>query len=123
MNRTNIKLSQIVSNFRLQVACGEKLLDRELTGGYAGDLLSDVMAHSKKGDIWITLQGHPNIIAIAKLKELAGIVIINDRKPEEETIKKAKSEGVPIMTSEMPAFELIGKLYALGISGLRNSRE
>ncbi len=123
MNRTHMKLSQIVSNFGLQVACGEKFLDQELSGGYAGDLLSDVMAHSKKGDIWITLQGHPNIIAVAKLKEIAGIIIINGRSPEEETIKKAKSEGVPIMTSELPAFELIGKLYALGISGLRNSRE
>jgi predicted transcriptional regulator len=113
------KLSEIVKNFNLEVACGKESLEKEVTGGYVSDLLSDVMANSKKGDIWITLQGHPNIVAVAKLKELAGIIIINKRKPEQETIKKASEEGIPIMTSSLPAFELVGKLYELGISGMR----
>ena len=119
MEKNKIKLSDIVKSYDLKVECSENSLNREIEGGYASDLLSDVMAHSKKGDIWITLQGHPNIVAVAMLKELAGIIIINGRKPEQETIKKAEAEGLPIMTSELPMFELVGKLYESGVSGLR----
>ncbi len=119
MKKNKIKLSDIVDAISLEIACGEKLLDREIKGGYASDLLSDVMANSKEGDIWITLQGHPNIVAVAKLKEIAGIIMVNNRTPDEETSEKAKAEGVPIMTSTLPAFELIGKLYEMGISGIR----
>ena len=82
------------------------------------DLLSDVMANCKRNHVWITLQCHPNIVAVAALKWLTGIIIINKRKPDEETVKKAKTEKIPILTSELPAFELIGRLYEMGISGL-----
>jgi predicted transcriptional regulator len=119
MEKNKIKLSDIVKSFDLKVECSKNSLDREIEGGYAGDLLSDVMAHSKKGDIWITLQGHPNIVAVAMLKELAGIIIINGRNPEQETIKKAEAEGMPIMTSNLSMFELVGKLSESGVSGLR----
>ncbi|KPK64280.1 serine kinase [candidate division WOR_3 bacterium SM23_42] len=114
-----MKLTEIVKSLNLQVACGEQQLDKEVCGGYSSDLLSDVMANSKKGDVWITLQVHPNVVAVAMLKEIAGIVMINGRMPEKETIEKAESEGLPIMTSDSPAFELVGRLYEMGISGKR----
>jgi serine kinase of HPr protein (carbohydrate metabolism regulator) len=119
MKKGKNKLSEIIKNFSLNVICGKNFLDRDVESGYVSDLLSDVMAHGKRGDIWITLQGHPNIVAVAKLKELAGIIIINKRTPEGETIRKAEKEGIPIMTSNLTAFELVGKLYTLGISGMR----
>ena len=49
---------------------------------------------------------------------LSGIIIINNRQPEEETVKKAANEKLTIMTSELPAFELVGRLYQFGVSGL-----
>ncbi len=112
-----MKLDDIVKSCNLHVVCGEESLENEVNGGYASDLLSDVMAHSKKGDIWVTLQVHPNIIAVAKLKEIVGIIMINGRKPEQETINKARSERLPIMTTDLPAFELVGKIYNMGIRG------
>ena len=114
-----MKLAEIVKSLNLQIVCGEKQQDKDVCGGYSSDLLSDVMANSKKGDIWITLQVHPNVVAVAMLKEIAGIVMINGRKPEDETIKKAESEGLPMMISDLPAFELVGELYKMGISGKR----
>jgi len=112
-----MKLSEIIKKCNLHVVCGEDLEKKEVSGGYSGDLLSDVMANSKKGDIWITLQIHPNIVAVAMLKELAAIVIINKRMPEAETIKKAETEGLSILTCDMPAFELAGVLYTMGVRG------
>jgi hypothetical protein len=114
-----VKIKDIVEKLGMRVETTKESLDREVTGGYASDLLSDVMANSKDGDIWITMQVHPNIIAVATLKDLAGIVIVQGRKPEKETIEKAQGENIPILVSDLQAFEIAGRLYQMGISGMR----
>jgi len=114
-----MKLKKVVEKFGLDVKCGAYKLDEEVGGGYASDLLSDVIANGKAGDLWITLQIHRNIVGVASMKELLGIIIVNGRQPEVETIEKAKEEGIPIMVSKLPAFELVGRLYELEISGKR----
>ena len=118
-----MKLKEIVEKLGLEVVCNDNNLDVEVNNGYVSDLLSDVLANSQENDLWITLQIHPNIVAIANIKGLAGIVIINDRKPEEETVQKAQEKEVTIMVSRMTAFELSGRLYALGLSGSKNDDE
>lgn len=111
-----MQLNEIVSKLDLEVKSGFDQLNNEVTGGYASDLLSDVMANAKKGDIWITLQVHQNIVAVATLKEIAGIILVNNRQPEEETLQKASQEKVPILVSKLPTFDLVGKLYQIGMS-------
>jgi len=108
-----MKLKEIIEKLQLKVLTGQDKLDVEATGGYTSDLLSDVIANSKEGNLWITLQTHQNIIAVAKLKDLAGIIIVNNREPDEDTIGKAKEENVPLLCSEELAFEISGKLYGL----------
>jgi TPP-dependent 2-oxoacid decarboxylase len=114
-----MKLREIIKSCNLQLLTGEKMQDYEVTGGYTSDLLSDVMAHCKKGALWITLQAHPNIVAVAVLKEISGIIIVNGRKPENETLKKAEAESVAIMSTELSAFDVAGQLYGMGIRGTR----
>jgi hypothetical protein len=112
-----MKLTELIQKLNLSVRSAKGSLEQEVTGGYASDLLSDVIAHSKEQNLWITLQLHQNIVAVASMKNLAGIIIVNGREPEQETIEKAEAENVAIMVTEMPAFELIGRLYKLGITG------
>jgi len=112
-----MKLTEIVEKLGLTVKTGDHLLNQEVKGGYVSDLMSDVMANADEGDLWVTLQIHQNIVAVAVMKSLAGIVLINGREPEKETVQKAESEGIPIMVTDIPAFELVGRLFALGISG------
>jgi hypothetical protein len=88
-------------------------INNNITGGYTGDLLSDVMANAREGDIWITRQVHQNIVAIATLKELAGIILVNSSEPAKDTLEKAIQENVPIMVSPSPAFEISGRIYDL----------
>ncbi|MBW8035217.1 MAG: serine kinase [Planctomycetes bacterium] len=85
--------------------------------------MSDVLANAEEDDLWITLQIHPNIVAIADMKGLAGIVMIGGREPQEDTLEKAKKENVTIMLTKMPAFGLSGKLYAMGLSGTKDDAE
>lgn len=110
-------VSDIVKNFGLQTRAGREKLLEEVTGGYVSDLLSDVIAHSRKGNIWITLQTHPNIVAVAAMKELSGIILTGGREPEPDTIQKAEAEGIPILVSPLLTFELVGRLYQVGIPG------
>ena len=112
-----MKLREIVEKLNLEVKTGADKLDNEVTGGYSSDLLSDVLANSEEGNLWITLQIHHNIVAIASIKDLVGILLINDREPTEDTVNKAEDEGITILGTSLSAFEVAGKLYGMGITG------
>ena len=109
-------ISDLVKSFGLKIEAGKNRLRQEVTGGYASDLLSDVIAHSHKGNVWITIQTHPNIVAVATMKELSGIILTGGRQPEADTILKAEQEGIPLLASSLFTFELVGRLYQMGIS-------
>ncbi len=110
-----MKISEIVDTLSLDVKTPGANMEKEITGGYVSDLLSDVIGNAQKGYVWVTLQVHLNIVAVASLKGLSGIILVNNRLPDEETLRRAASEHIPIMVSPLPAFELVGRLYALGL--------
>lgn len=112
-----MKVRDLVEELGLAPKTGETGLNNEVTGGYVSDLLSDVLANGREGDIWVTLQIHANMVAVARIKDLAGVILVNGREPEAETIGKAESEGIPLMVSDMSAFDLVGRLHAMGIAG------
>lgn len=107
-----MNVREIFRNLGLSVR-SEGDIGREVRGCYISDLLSDVMANAGEGDIWITLQTHPNIVAVATLKNIAAIIITNNRVPEEETLKRASKEGVIIATTPLSTFEISGRLYQM----------
>lgn len=111
-----MKVREMCDRYNLELAAGEKGLDREVTGGYCGDLLSDVMANSTSGVVWLTIQSHQNIVAVALLKELSAIILANGQRPDDDTIKKAEDEGIPLLISKDSAFDLAGKLYKTGVT-------
>jgi hypothetical protein len=113
----SLKLTDLVEKLQLEIRTGANRLDVAVNRGYASDLMSDVMANAAEGDLWVTLQTHQNIVAVAVMKALAGIILVNGREPEEETVRKAEAEEVPILISRMPAFELVGRLFEMGLSG------
>ncbi|MFO7905543.1 MAG: serine kinase [Planctomycetota bacterium] len=112
-----MRLADLVEPLGLEARSAREGLDRNITGGYASDLLSDVLANSREGNVWVTLQIHQNIVAVASLKELAGIILVGGREPEEDTVQKAEREGIPVLVSRLPAFELVGRLHGLGVRG------
>ena len=98
---------ELATQLKLEVCCGAAGLDKEIKGGYTSDLLSDVMG------IWITLQTHKNIMAIASLKELAAIVLVKGYRPEEDTVSESEAEGIPILSTSRQTFEMTGEIYEL----------
>ena len=110
-----MKLQEIIDSLSLKVETPSADLNREVSGAYVSDMMSDVMGNAKDGFLWITIQVHLNIIAVASLKNLSGIILVNSRVPAEDTLKKAIAENIPIMTTPLSAFDLVGMLYGLGL--------
>lgn len=114
-----MKLREIVKKLDLEVKSASGKLDNDVKGGYASDIMSDVMANSRAGDIWVTFQTHENMVAVASLNGLAGVIVVNGREPDKDVLKKAEDAGVVVLVSKESTFEVVGRLYALGISGKR----
>ena len=76
-----MKVAQLVEWFGLEIRAGAAGQEREVRGGYCGDLLSDVMANAPSGSIWLTVQGHLNIVAVALLREMAAVVLTGGPRP------------------------------------------
>ena len=111
-------LEELDRQLSLKVHTAAGKLGTEVTGGYAADLLSCVMAKAQAGNVWVTLQGHPNIVAVASLLNLAGIIITEGMTPDPATLEKAEEQGIPILTTPLTTFTVVGKLSALGIQGV-----
>jgi predicted transcriptional regulator len=108
-----MKVSELTEKLDLKVYSGRKGLSRDITGGYVSDLLSDVMGNADAGEVWLTLQTHKNIMAIASLKDLAAILLVGGNKPDEDTARQSDLEEIPILGTSLPAFEVAGKVYDL----------
>lgn len=112
-----MKLDEIARRLSLEVRAAAGRLSTEVTGGYACDLLSYVMANARAGNLWITVQGHPNVVAVASLINLSGIVVAEGAKIEPATVEKAEHEGIPLLATQETAFMVAGRLYELGVRG------
>lgn len=91
--------------------------DADITRGYASDLLSDVLANAPAGGILVTLQVHLNVIAVASHAGLRAVIFSCGRRPEEDVILRAADEGLILLASKADTFELVGRLYELGLRG------
>jgi hypothetical protein len=109
-----VKLNDLLEPLNLTLHTHAERVDTEVTGGYTGDLLSDVIANSRPGNLWATVQVHPNIVAVAVLKDLSAVVLVNGREPQAETVARADEAGVVLATTPLTGFELAGKVYERG---------
>jgi len=111
-----MNLQEIINHLNLTVLTEPRdFTTIQPEGGYTSDLLSCVMAGAKNNYLWITLQAHINIVAIAALLEIAAIIITENAKPDATTISKANEQGIILLSTPKPTFEIDGKLWEMGI--------
>ena len=84
--------------------------DRQVTGGYCGDLLSWVMGRAKAGDAWMTVMGNVNAVAVAVLADVACILLVEDAALDEDARRRADMEEVSVLRSGRTAYELAAAL-------------
>ena len=106
---------EIVEALNLNVVAGSQALSHEITGGYSADLLSCVMARAKAGNVWATLQAHPNVIAVASLLELAAVIVTEGASIPDDVVAKAETEGIALLSTPHTSFWVDSQLARLGI--------
>ncbi|WP_027338882.1 DRTGG domain-containing protein [Halonatronum saccharophilum] len=109
-----MNIKDLIEELDLEVVV-EADLEKEIKGAYSSDLLSNVMARTKEGDLWLTVQGHQNIVAIALLNDLAAVITTEEFEADEEARSKAQNQGINLLKTTLSSYELSGELYKLGI--------
>ncbi|MGQ9856301.1 MAG: iron-sulfur binding hydrogenase [Fervidobacterium sp.] len=106
-----------ISELANQVGLKEVLFceDYEIEHGYVGDLLSIVMRSAQANSVWLTVQNHLNIVAVAALTGVKAIVLCEGIEFSEEVIEKAKEEKINLYISNETSYITAGKIYSLGI--------
>jgi hypothetical protein len=107
-----MNVGKLVKDIGCKVVTGTAL-EREVKGCYVSDLLSDVLAGSESGQLWVTQHTHPNVVAVAAVKSLSAILVVGSKEVAEDTAERAASENVNIIATELTAFEAVGRIYTL----------
>jgi predicted transcriptional regulator len=89
--------------------------DREVGGVYISDMVSDVIANAKAGDLLVTVQIHSNVIAAANLLDLCGIVVTQDKQPGDDVIRLAEKAEIPIYSTALNRWQMATRLYEAGV--------
>jgi hypothetical protein len=103
-----------IKNLTPELASADKI---EIKSGHSSDLLSDVLANAPGGSVLVTIQVHVNVIAVSLHAGLSGVIFASGMVPEERVRQKAVEEGLPLFASPEPTFDIVGKLYGLGLRG------
>ena len=98
--------------------CGYQIVtmpdpDREVSGGYAGDLLSWVMGRANSGDAWVTIMSNLNIIAVASLADPSCIVLSESVELDEGVRERAEIQQVNILKSDKDTFSVCAEIAKL----------
>lgn len=111
-------VAEIADTLALTVLTRTANLSADITGGYASDLLSCVMARAQAGNVWVTLQSHVNVVAVASLLNLACVVITEGAAVDQATLDKAEEAGIALLSTPMTTFSVVEQLHDVGVAGV-----
>jgi len=114
-----VKLNDIARMLRLRSLTPEisRGASVEVTHGHASDLLSDVLANAPRGGVLVTIQAHMNVIAVSVNAGVRAIIFTSGRIPDEPVRIRAVEEKIILYATEDSTFNIVGRLYALGLRG------
>jgi predicted transcriptional regulator len=111
-----MNLQEIIERLDLDVLTDQKDFSQfNPATGYASDLLSCVMAGAKQHGLWITLQAHINIVAVAALLDLSAVIITEGAPPDQAVIDKANQQDVTLLSTKAPTYKVAGELWEMGL--------
>lgn len=99
-----MKVSELAEKLKLD-CLAVPMPEREITGAYAGDLLSWVMGRAEANCVWATIMNNINVLAVASLADVAVAVICEGCEVSDEIVQTSMKKGVNLMRTEMPVYE------------------
>lgn len=107
-----MNIKEAVEKLNLKILV-EGDMDRVITDGYVGDLLSWVMGRAPEDSAWLTVMGNINSIAVATLADVSCIILVENSTLDDDAKEKAIAHEVTILSSEENAYNLAVKLSKL----------
>jgi predicted transcriptional regulator len=108
-----MKLQDLAEKLELKLIT--QAFDKEITGVYISDMVSDVIANAKPGNLLVTVQIHNNVIAAANLVDISGIVVTQGKLPADDVVKMAEKAEIPIFSTGLNRWQVATKLYEAGV--------
>lgn len=108
-----MKLQEIAD--KLELTSLTPVFDREVSGVYISDMVSDVIANAKAGNLLVTVQVHANVLAAANLVDVAGILLAQGKQPAEDIVRMAAKHEIAILSTALNRWQVATKLYEIGL--------
>ena len=112
-----MKLREVQKLLEAKVLAGEEFLDRQIETCCGSDMMSDVLAFTKRNTLLCTGLTNMQVVRTADMTELSGMVFVRGKVPDEEIVEAAAEDMLPVLVTEHTLFEACGILYAAGIRG------
>lgn len=107
-----MKLNEICDLLNAKViTCPEKIDDIEVEAVGAADMMSEVLAFSREHALLLTGLTTPQVIRTAQMMDLAAVVFVRGKLPQEATISLSEEVGIPLIVTEELLYPACGKLY------------
>jgi hypothetical protein len=114
-----MKLRELVELLQGQVMSPNVNLEKEIPCAFSSDLISDILMCTKEATLLLTGLTNPQVIRLADMIDLLGIVFVRGKIPPEELIKMAEERDLPLISTKMTMYRSSGILYN---SGLRSCK-
>jgi hypothetical protein len=106
-------LAELAKKLGLRIL--NEMHDKDVEGAFVSDMVSDVMAGAKPGNLWVTTQTHKNIVAAANLVDISGIVVTRKKAVPKETLEMADRAELTILAADLETYSVVGTLHAAGV--------
>ena len=100
---------------KLRLKALNTVADKSVTGVYISDMVSDVIANAKPGNVLVTVQVHNNVIAAANLVDVSGIILTRGRTPAEDMVALAEKAGIPVLVTDLNSWQVASMLFEAGL--------
>ncbi|KKM10432.1 hypothetical protein SY88_13975 [Clostridiales bacterium PH28_bin88] len=110
-------LGEVQKILEARVIWGDEYLDREVSGGFASDLMSDYLVFAKPKGLLLTGLIHSQVVRTAEIIDAQAVVFVRGKLPEGELVELAKEKGIPVMTTDKLLFDSCGLLFLAGLRG------
>ena len=110
-----MKITEVIAISKGTLLTPDVNLDREIQGGFAGDLMSDVLASVKAEAVLITGLCNPQVVRTALIADVRLIIFARGKKPGEDILNLAIDENLPIAASPLGLYEISGRLTQAGL--------
>lgn len=112
-----MQLQEIADILECKNHTDDALLWRDIKYCYSTDMMSDVLKSCKIGSLLITGLVNQQVIQVAEIMDLKGIIFVSGKEPSRDIIEKANENNLPVLTTEKQLFEACGILYTFGLRG------